>query len=255
MTAFRQTTCALVVLCAVAGWARPPSKDAKDTTSRARALTLEAKSAFNEGRFTQAAELLEQAYALEPSPSLLYNRARALQQAGDKRRAIEAWERYLASQPNASDEGAIRSSIQQLQGELASEAQLAERARAEKDRADREARERAQAEAALGARARTPSPWPWVAAGLGLAGVGVGGTLGAVAGGHHAGAVREPDALLAEQQLRRARDFAVGANVAFVVGGALALVGAVWGTFDLLSARPAVRVVLGPGALGLLGHF
>ena len=80
--------------------------------------------AFDEGRFAEAAALLERAYALAPSSSLLYNLGRAHQQAGNKRRAIDAYRKYLAAETSPPDEGLVRRSIKQLEDELDQEAAL-----------------------------------------------------------------------------------------------------------------------------------
>ena len=83
------------------------------------------------GHFAEAAALLVRAYAISPSSTLLYNMGRAYQQAGDRNNAIDAYQRYLASESAPSDEGAIRRTIQQLQDEIAKEGALAERAERE----------------------------------------------------------------------------------------------------------------------------
>src|SRR5881394_2762228 len=77
-----------------AGPARAPSAQSSD----AGELTLRAKAAFDRGNFAEAAELLTRAYAVKPSPALLYNLGRAYQQAGEKARAVEAYDRYLQSE-------------------------------------------------------------------------------------------------------------------------------------------------------------
>jgi len=79
-------------------------------------------------------------------------------------------------------------------------------------------------------------PLPWIVAGVGAGGVIAGIVLGLVAQGEHSSAISEPvhELALAEQQ--RAYDLATGANVAFIAGGTVVLIGVVWGIVSLATS-------------------
>src|SRR5262249_34023367 len=124
---------ALVIVVGVLAAARAGADPAAD---KARALELfkTSDAAYKAGEFEKAAELLEQAYALYPEPILLYNRARALDGMGATQKAIDAYEKYLASAPDVTDRGAIERRIATMREKLAADA--------EKDRRQKLAAER-----------------------------------------------------------------------------------------------------------------
>jgi tetratricopeptide (TPR) repeat protein len=83
-------------------WAQPapaPAPEPDDPVQRALAL-------YGEGRFAEAAVAFEQAYTKSPDPALLYAWAQALRQGGGCERAIEIYDRFLASEPNPTDRDA-----------------------------------------------------------------------------------------------------------------------------------------------------
>jgi tetratricopeptide (TPR) repeat protein len=219
---------------------------------------LQAKAAFDSGAFLEAAELLKQAHALKPSPALLYNLGRAYQQAGDRLKAIDAYEAYLAAQAHSADEGAVRNTVQQLRDELRHEEELRQRADAERARAEDEAAKKRGAELAADAarrasvvaerRARRTRSLPWIIAGVGGAGLILGGVFGGLTLSRHSAAVSDPDASAAQSEQNQAKTFATVANVAFVTGGVLAAAGVVWGIVDVRAAARSgrVRASVGP---------
>lgn len=230
----------------------------RDPDAEARALVVSAKSAFDAGRFGEAAELLERAYVVRPSATLLYNLGRAYQQAGEKTRAVDAYNRYLATEKSPPDEGAIRRTVQQLEDELARERALAERL----ERANREAEEQRAAQAAreqVQVRTRRdPSAIPWVVAGVGVSGLAAAGVFGGLASHDHDGAVSAATVTDAQSKQSSAEGFATVANVALVAGGVLTLTGVLWGLLDLRASshgktRTALRI--GPGTIGLAGEL
>src|SRR6516162_7403703 len=77
-------------------------------------LARDAKKAFDAGQYDHAAELLEQAYALQPAAALLFNIGRAHLQAGHLEAAVAAYKRYLEAAPDASDASAVRTTIDEL---------------------------------------------------------------------------------------------------------------------------------------------
>ncbi len=254
----RRAFAMLAALCMVA-FASEPAAHAESTDSEARRLTVHAKTQFDAGHFREAADLLERAYAVKPSSALLYNLGRAYQQAGDKDAAIDAYQRYLASELAPADEGAVRRTVQQLETDRARERALAERAeRAE--RASAQAQQANRDKPAPRAQPAPPprhaSPWPWVLMGAGAAGLATGSVLGVLATSSHHTAVAEPEVGAARAKQDSASRFATAANVAFVLGGAALAGGLVWEVIDLrATARSRARATLqiGPGFVGLRG--
>ena len=81
------------LLCCLALALAEPPPDA--AAARARAVYEEATTLYKAGRFTEAADRFEAAYALLPSPRLLYNQALAWEKAGRLERAAVAVSRYV----------------------------------------------------------------------------------------------------------------------------------------------------------------
>ncbi len=248
----------LALLCI--GVALSSGASAQTPEDEARALAIEAKSAFDAGEFREAAKLLEQAYTINPSSALLYNLGRAYQQTGDKARAVDAYQRYLESETDPADEGAVRRTVQQLQAEMARERALAKRLARERARADREAEERRATQAAQEARERDrhkPSALPWIVTGVGVSMLATGGVLGVLARTKHDAAVAKADANTARDEQDAATRLATWTNVTFVVGGVTTLTGVIWGWLDLRGAntKPKTSLVIGPGMLGVRGEL
>jgi tetratricopeptide (TPR) repeat protein len=243
-----------IALIATSVLPRCARADRPTAEAEARNLTVQAKTAFDAGHFTEAAALLVRAYAISPSSTLLYNMGRAYQQAGDRSNAIDAYQRYLATESAPPDEGAIRHTIQQLQDEIAKEGALAERA-------EREERERRQAQAArieAEERARhAPNALPWIVAGTGVGGLVAGGVFGALAAGAHRDAASDPDVDSALSKQSSAKSLATISNVAFIAGGTVALSGLLWGILDLRAAARSDKpsVMFGPGSIVIGGPF
>src|SRR5436190_6871538 len=88
---------ALGVLMPSVALADPASK----ATTEAQALDLFEKGsdAYQKGRFAEAVELLQKAYALKREPVLLYNLGRAYEGLGDAKNAARAYSEYLGSEP------------------------------------------------------------------------------------------------------------------------------------------------------------
>jgi len=80
----------LAVIAAMAARAPEPG----DPLERAR-------QAYEDERFGDAARALEEAYAADPAPELLYARAQALRLSGDCPAALELYDAFLASEPPA----------------------------------------------------------------------------------------------------------------------------------------------------------
>jgi iron complex outermembrane receptor protein len=84
---------------------------------------LEARRHFRSGmsliaqkQFDEGIAELERAYAIKPHPNVLYNIARAYQDAGRSKEALDAYRRYLASDP--ADAAAVAATVAALQDKL-----------------------------------------------------------------------------------------------------------------------------------------
>jgi tetratricopeptide (TPR) repeat protein len=236
-----------------------PARHAVAQQSDPVAIAAEASAAYRQGDFQRAIEAYERAYALRPEATLLFNLGRCHEAIGTADAlaiAIEKYRAYLAAASDAADREAVQRRIEALGRQLQLLRSAAEPARAP-------AAAPVAVAAPDGGREQTaersgPSALPWVIAGAGAAGLAAGGVLGLMAASRHDDAVEEPEATRADELQGEAEGLVVGANVAFAVGGTVALAGLVWGIADLLStprapARPAARVrpLVGLGTLAL----
>ncbi|MGK0361633.1 MAG: tetratricopeptide (TPR) repeat protein [Bradymonadia bacterium] len=72
-------------------------------TVRAKLLADEGMTAFDQGDFKSARERFEDAYLLAPASVLLYNLARAAEEAGDAEHALLCYQRFLQLWPTGGD--------------------------------------------------------------------------------------------------------------------------------------------------------
>lgn len=218
-------TCILVALAGhdatVAHADEPTPPAASPAVEHARILNQTSVSAYLDGRFAVAAAGFEEAIALAPNePVLFLNLGKAREATGDRPRAVAAYERYLVLAPAARDRVVVEAKVTALHRELA---ELAAR---EEERISRGRRD------AANARSRPVSVVPFIVGGIGLVGLGVGAALGISANGKLADARNAVTGADAKSGRDAAHDLALGANVAFVAGGALLVTGAVWAVLD-----------------------
>jgi tetratricopeptide (TPR) repeat protein len=83
-------------------------------TPEGRAAFEAGRDAYEAGRFEEALVQYERAYALSPHPNLLYNIARAADSDGQTERAIQAYEAFLSSKPNAENGDFARARLAKL---------------------------------------------------------------------------------------------------------------------------------------------
>ena len=104
-TLWAPRVCVLVLACLVL-WAPTPVRAEEAVDARTHALSLFRDSAvhYEEGRYSVAAALLEEAYALFPEPKLLYNLGRARESEGELDLAAAAYEAYLRAEPSSESE-------------------------------------------------------------------------------------------------------------------------------------------------------
>ncbi len=238
-------------------------REAAGGSAPSEALDLFRKSmiAYREGRFQEAVDLLQRAYAREPEPVLLYNLARAYEGLGDDDKALDAYERYLREEPHAPDAMAIKKRMETLR------ARIAEREALKKQREERRLAESSAAEKVdvdRRAPGKNASPVPWIVAGVGALGAGAGGVFAFLASSAHDDASANPDADGAQADRRVWRSLQTAKWVSFIAGGVVGGAGIVWGIVDVASSGgreargtgvPSLMVRLGPTNLIVGGTF
>jgi tetratricopeptide (TPR) repeat protein len=85
------------------------SSDVSDVEARARFES--GRLAFESGRFEEALSDFRRAYELSPRPLILYNMGIAYDRLRRDAEALDAFERYLASTPNAANRGEIEARL------------------------------------------------------------------------------------------------------------------------------------------------
>src|SRR5262245_66585058 len=91
---------------------------AKDAKAEALELFNQSADLYQQGKFDEAARLLERAYEIQPEPVLLYNLGRAYEGLGENQKAVEAYEHYLKDEPKAKDRGAVEHRIETLKAQI-----------------------------------------------------------------------------------------------------------------------------------------
>jgi tetratricopeptide (TPR) repeat protein len=211
----------------------PAAQAANADKTRATELYKKSADAYLHGNFSEAIKLLDEAYALDPQPVLVYNQARAHEGLGHVDEAIALYETYLSQEPSSPDRGAIEQRISTLRK------QSEERQRIEKERAEVEAKreqqeqqrrdlEKREHEVETTRAPRERSPLPFVVAGVGGAGLVTGAVFGFLAvgkenAGNDASSLRE-----ASEAQDTGQAFATVSNISFIVGGVLVTGGAIW---------------------------
>jgi len=207
---------------------------AEDDAERFRNLVAEATNAYAQGNFRRAAELAEEAYRIKANPRLLYNVARAREAMGDEPGAIDAYERYLAAEPNAPDKGIVTGRIEALKRSVEERATLERRKREleQTEKRPESSNDRRDEPPAPPARPRT---LPWVTIGVGGA-VLVSGAVFALLSRKSYDDGESASGERAAELDERGDRFTTLANVAFVAGAAITVGGAGW---LFLSASPS----------------
>src|SRR5262249_8464203 len=157
------------------------------------------------------------AYRHKPQPLLLYNLARACEGMGDLVCASDAYARYLEADPSSPDRGAVEQRVATLKRQI-------EQQRAEQHDAGAPALPPAGPRPAR----RSPNPVPWVVAGGGVLGLGAGAVFGVLAKTRHDAALNADSQQAAVDTQADAKRYATIADVLFVAGTALTVVGVAW---------------------------
>ncbi|MBL9023845.1 MAG: hypothetical protein JNL21_16745 [Myxococcales bacterium] len=242
--------CSSAMLLLTVLWTAPGRAGEGSDTERAEKLFAESAEAYKAGRFERAIELLEEAHRLTGEPVLLFNLAKAHEGRGDLPKAIEAYDAYLRDAKLVPDRGAIEERLKTLRAQVASRSELEKKAEAERLRAERAERDRP-----------SPSPVPWVLAGVGVAGLVTGAALGVVAKGKEEDAGDAANQVEASDIRDEAERFALGANVAFGIGGAVLTGAIIWGIVDVVVLSggaedgATARILVEPTGLRFVATF
>jgi tetratricopeptide (TPR) repeat protein len=143
---------ALVMAAPSQAWAQ---KGAKNPA----ALVKEGERLYNAGKYREAAEVLKKAQEAQPNPKLIYNIARAYEQAGDLRESLSYYQQYVGQKTEESDPMLLKRSalaIDRLRVLIEKEEKTAAEAEAERKRLQEQAeaaRRRAEEEQAAARRA------------------------------------------------------------------------------------------------------
>jgi hypothetical protein len=174
----------------------PPEEDPRGPTAmrlenladeQARSHFRIGQTLYTEGRFVDAANEFERAYALAHRPVLLFNAYLAHRDAGNLPRAIAALDQYLREEPNAEDAEVLGRRLRAMRATLAEQEAAAAASQAERDRLAEESRRLAEEAAYHRDRAATAeararenrSPVPFIVGGAGL-GVLIGSGISAI---------------------------------------------------------------------------
>jgi len=219
---------------------------AQSSSDRAQALFAEGERAYEEGRFTDAAGLMREAYELTPEPILLYNLARALEASHDWQGAVDTYGQYLSSPGELTHRGRAEAHLRASERALAQERELRELAE----------RQPPREEAPPPAPPAPLDPIPWIVAGGGLALVGAGAVFGVLMLDRQSAAQAATSHRDAYPIVQDGQTFAITADVLFILGGLTAAVGLTWAMVSLVSgSRGGAQASIGPGSLMLNGWF
>lgn len=139
--------------------ASPVAQAQKGAKSPA-ALVKEGERLFNARKYREAAEVLKRAYEAQPDPRLLYNIARAYEQAGDLREALSYYDQFIKNSDSDMDPLLLKrahSAAERARVLIEKEEQTQAVADAERKRLQEEAeasRKRAEEEQAAAQRAQ-----------------------------------------------------------------------------------------------------
>jgi tetratricopeptide (TPR) repeat protein len=126
--------------------------------TEARALFEAGRAAYSAGRFDEALDRFRGAYRLSPRPPLLFNIGQSADRLRHDREALEAYEQFLAAEPNSAGAPTARQRIAFLRAQL-------DRAAAPSDRRDDPSELPAAPDTDVGGESITSRWWFWVAIG------------------------------------------------------------------------------------------
>lgn len=137
-----------------------PQAQAQKGSKSAAALVKEGERLFNARKYREAVEVLKRAYDAQPDPRLLYNIARAYEQAGDMREALSYYDQFIKNAESDMDPLLLKrahSGAERARVLIEKEEQAQAAAEAERKRLQEEAeasRKKAEEEQAAAQRAQ-----------------------------------------------------------------------------------------------------
>jgi len=222
--------------------AAPATSEGED--AEARSLYAAGQVAFREGRFENALDYFERAYALSHRAGLLYNVGTTQDRLRRDAEALAAFERYLAELPEAQNRGEVEARIVVLREAIARQASSEPDPVAE------------PTVPATTPRSSTPSQEPnvgaWVMVGAGGAAIAAGVVLLALAASDVASVEGSAPGSMwsaVRDAYGRSEAESIAGAVLLGVGGAAAIAGIVWA---VLPGEGEARVELAPSASGLI---
>jgi tetratricopeptide (TPR) repeat protein len=233
---------------------RGAGAQARSAEDEARDHYQAGATAYEAGRFEDAARAFRRAYLLSGRAALLYNVGQAELRLGRDALALEAFEGYLRQ---SDDSGERRSEVE-------------ERVRVLRSLGVRPATESEVAEAARAAQESSGSPSapapsrggsdfaPWIVVGVGAAVAVAGAVLLGVAASEASRFENAPDGSSWEEYERIASDAQamwLGGWIALGVGAAAAVAGVAWALASGGSNSATAELRVGPAGISLAGTF
>jgi tetratricopeptide (TPR) repeat protein len=114
----RRALLVLILVCSGGSALAQQGPDAAETRRKASEHVQRGDAFKESGDYRAAAREYERAYALVPHPVLFFNLAQVFRLDGDRERAIEFYERYLAAEPNGRASRQARQFAAQLRREI-----------------------------------------------------------------------------------------------------------------------------------------
>lgn len=113
------------VAIAIAALALPAAAQTPDALRKAQASFDQAQSDYLQGKYDEAAQAFQEAYAARPFPQFLYNVGASYHMKGKKtseveayQKAVEFYRKYLKEDPQASDKAKVEKAIGVLEAEI-----------------------------------------------------------------------------------------------------------------------------------------
>ncbi len=242
-------------------------------------LVKQAERLYGSGKYKDSAEKLIEAYVYDPHPRIIYNIARAYDQAGELELALEYYQRYVKSNEgtdptllkrSALSIDRVRELIKQGEENRQKQAQLAAEAKAADERATRESegkrraqdelrlRESAAAEERVRARGHARIA-AYTLGGVAVAGLGTGLVFALQSNGSKAQFLEATTVEQKKQFEARTRQQALIADIGFGVGlvaAATAVILHPWGPDEPAAAgTEGVSLRVGPNNAGVEVRF
>lgn len=241
--------------------ALPCPRAIAQTTAEEQALALydRAEERFRTDEFERAAILLREAIELHDAAPMHFNLARALRETGDLAGAVAEYTLFLEMDPDSPRRTVVEGRISRLDAQLAAAdaERQGETAGEQGDQDDYSTEEPGDSDdEAVDAGGTSLAPW-LIAAGA-VVPLGLGVTFGVLFNNEVDAARAADDHQQAAEHSSNADTYSIVANVSFVVGGLMAVVGLTWGLIDVLSVSNGdtdVALRVGPASLELAGTF